>query len=115
MTRVSFGPGPLKGSADSRGCQREDDDSPESSQGKTRPESFARTGQESPEWLRVTARLAVSDCLIGRQLAVTWNESYGKEAETLFQLLCYDRKLSTALLVPFVSVVHGDVSSPVRR
>ncbi|PHJ21925.1 rna pseudouridine synthase superfamily protein, partial [Cystoisospora suis] len=108
VTGLSFGPGPLKGSADSPGCQREANDRSESLQGKTRPQSFARTDPESSEWLRVTARLAVSDCLIGRQLAVTWNESYGKEAETLFQLLCYDPCTGTSLVacIPLTGRTH---------
>ncbi|PFH32557.1 RNA pseudouridine synthase superfamily protein [Besnoitia besnoiti] len=74
----------------------------------------SRTQDPSPEvqheqtWLKVSARLVVSSCLVGRQLAVGWNEELGKEAETVFKTLHYDENSGTSLVacVPLTGRTH---------
>lgn len=100
VVSLSPGAGLLTGSATPRsypstghyGCPGRADAWFGASQESARPESLTTIEPAAAQWLRVAARLAVSDCLVGRQLAVTWNETYGKDAVTLFKRLRYDGK-----------------------
>ncbi|KEP64471.1 UNVERIFIED_CONTAM: RNA pseudouridine synthase superfamily protein [Hammondia hammondi] len=64
--------------------------------------------QEDDTYLKVSARLLVSSCLVGRQLAVGWNEDHGKEAETVFKMLHYDEDSDTSLVacIPLTGRTH---------
>ncbi|KFG59848.1 RNA pseudouridine synthase superfamily protein [Toxoplasma gondii RUB] len=64
--------------------------------------------QENDTYLKVSARLLVSSCLVGRQLAVGWNEDHGKEAETVFKMLHYDEDSDTSLVacIPLTGRTH---------
>nr|CEL65091.1 TPA: RNA pseudouridine synthase superfamily protein [Neospora caninum Liverpool] len=83
---------------------------PESMSDHKHPESRARSPelQDGGVYIKVSARLLVSSCLVGRQLAVGWNEEYGKEAETVFKLLHYDENSDTSLVacIPLTGRTH---------